>query len=338
MEGTQLVEAVNPNGLDSQTYTWNGAIGANGIPTGFLSPSNLIAQSGGVVTHLDPNLKRPYSTETTVGIQRLIWQNLVVSASYYHRHKSDLIGRENLDHSASDYTPITVLNGNPITNPLTGQAMNLYSLSPSLVGKTNYLITNIPALDTEAYNGIELTATKRMSQHWMLLAGFTAQREKGTYGLGSSDEALSDDFNDPNLNINRQNNYLNMDATYVFKADSTYNLPFGFRASVNFQHLTGYPIRPTEVFRGPELAQTTETVALAPAGMIRLPSVKLLDLRVARTFTWKEHYHLEPMLDLFNITNSQTVVSEVTTYGSNYLRPSATINPFLARIGMKFSF
>jgi hypothetical protein len=177
-----------------------------------------------------------------------------------------------------------------------------------------------------------------MSQHWMLLAGFTAQREKGTYGLGSSDEALSDDFNDPNLNINRQNNYLNMDATYVFKADSTYNLPFGFRASVNFQHLTGYPIRPTEVFRGPELAQTTETVALAPAGMIRLPGVNLLDLRIARTFTWKERYHLEPMLDLFNITNSQTVVSEVTTYGSNYLRPSGTINPFLARIGMKFSF
>ena len=338
MEGTQLVEAVNPNGLNSQTYTWNGAIGANGIPTGFLSPSNLIAQSGGVVSHIDPNLKRPYSTEITFGFQKSLWQDVVVGASYYHRDKNNLIGRENQAYSPSDFTPITTLNGNPILNPLTGQTMTLYSLAPSLVGKTNYLITNISALDNDSYNGVEFTGTKRMSRHWMLLAGFTIQREKGTYGAGSSDEALSDNFNDPNLNINRQNSVLNMDSTYVFKADSTYNLPFGIGVSVNFQHYTGFPIRPTEVFTGPELAQHTETVALDPAGLLRLPSVNLLDLRIARTFTWKERYHLEPLIDLFNLTNSQTVVSEVTSYGPNYLRPSNLVNPRLARIGMRFDF
>jgi len=124
----------------------------------------------------------------------------------------------------------------------------------------------------------------------------------------------------------------------VFKADSTYNLPFGIGVSVNFQHYTGFPIRPTEVFTGPELAQHTETVALDPAGLLRLPSVNLLDLRIARTFTWKERYHLEPLIDLFNLTNSQTVVSEVTSYGPNYLRPSNLVNPRLARIGMRFDF
>jgi hypothetical protein len=336
MEGTQLVEAVNPNGLSSKTYTWDGSV-ANGIPTGFLN-ANPIAQSGGVVTHLDPNLKHPYSTQISVGYQKLLWQDLVVGATYYHRYKTDLLGRENQAYTPADFTAITTLNGKPIVNPITNQPLTLYSLNPALVGKANYLVTNIPALNHNAYNGVEFTATKRLSHRWQLLAGFTIQREKGTYLSGGSDEALSDDFNNPNLNINRQNAYLNLDSTYVFKLDSTYQLPFGISTSVNFQHYTGFPILPTQVFAGPELAQRTVTVNLQPAGLTRLPSVNLLDLRISRPFTWRERFHLEPLIDLFNLTNSQTVVSEVTSYGPSYLRPSNTVNPFLARIGMKFSF
>ena len=53
----------------------------------------------------------------------------------------------------------------------------------------------------------------------------------------------------PNNDINRNNNYLNFDATYVFKMDSTYELPWKFGTSVNFQHYTGLPIQPVETFR-----------------------------------------------------------------------------------------
>lgn len=337
MEGTQLVEAVNPNGLTSETFSWNGAVNSAGIPTGFLGETP-IAKSGGVFTHIDPNLKRPYSTEISAGYQKLLWQDLVVSAYYYYRSKTNLIGRENLAYTPANFTAISTLNGNPIVNPLAMQPLTLYSLSPSLVGQANYLITNIGALDTGSYNAAEFNATKRMSRHWMLLAGYTIQRQKGTYGRGGSDEALSDDFNDPNYNINRQNNVLNMDSTFVFKVDSTYEMPWHVMASVNFQHYTGFPIQPTEVFSGPELAQKTETIILQPAGIQRLPAVNLLNLRVSRVFRFGERYTLQPIVDMFNLTNSQTVVSEVTTYGPNFLRPSNTVNPFLARIGLKFMF
>ena len=337
MEGTQLVEAVNPNGLSSRTYLWDGS-SANGIPTGFLDPSKLIGQTGGIVTHIDPNLKHPYSTQISVGFQKLVWRDLVVGATYYHRDKADLLGRENLAYTPADFTAITALNGKSIVNPLTNQPLTLYSLSPALVGKSNYLVTNIPALNNNNYNGVEFSANKRLSHRWQLLAGFTIQREKGTYFYGSSDEALSDDFNNPNFDINRKNAYLNLDSTYVFKVDSTYQLPFGISTSVNFQHYTGFPILPTQVFSGPELAQKTVSVILQPAGVSRLPSVNLLDLRIARSFVFKDRYRLEPLVDLFNLTNSQTVVSEVTSYGPSYLRPSNTVNPFIARIGMKFNF
>jgi len=41
---------------------------------------------------------------------------------------------------------------------------------------------------------------------------------------------------------------------------------------------------------------------------------------------------------LFNLTNGQTVISEVQTVGPNYKFPSNTINPFLARFGLRFNF
>jgi hypothetical protein len=341
MEGTQLGEAVNPVGLSFVEYNWSGAVDANGVPTGFLGTTP-IGRSGGAFTHIDPNLSRPYSDEISVSYERQMWQDLHVAVAYYYRHKGNLIGQLNTAVPATDYAPITTLGGQPIVNGLTNQPLTLFNQTTA-IGQTSNLVTNIPALDTNRYDGLEFTATKRLSHKFMLLAGFTIQSQKGVYGNGGADEALSDNFNDPNLNINRQNNVLNMDSTYVFKVDGTYELPWKFSSSVNFQHYTGFPIRPTETFSSPDLGQGSETIALLPAGQVRYPSVNLLNLRIAREFVIRDRFRIEPILDLFNITNAQTVVSVNSAFPQTggpgaYLEPSNTVNPFLARIGLKVSF
>jgi hypothetical protein len=342
MEGTQLGEAVNPVGLSFVEYNWNGAVNANGVPTGFLSTTP-IAKSGGSFTHIDPHLSRPYSDEVSASYEREMWHDLRVGVAYYFRHKGNLIGQLNTLVPASDYTAITTLGGQPILNGLTGKPLTLFNQTAN-IGQTNNLVTNIPQLDANRYDGLEFSATKRLSRNFMLLAGFTIQSQKGVFGNGSADEALSDNFNDPNLNINRANNVLNMDSTYVFKVDATYDLPWKFTSSVNFQHYTGFPIRPTETFsNSAELGQGSETIALLPAGQVRYPSVNLLNIRIAREFLIRDRFRIEPILDLFNITNAQTVVSENTAFPqpgqtSAYLQPSNTVNPFLARIGLKVSF
>ena len=186
---------------------------------------------------------------------------------------------------------------------------------------------------------------KRLSNHWQLLTGFTIQRQKGVFCCaGNSDDAFGDNFNDPNLDINRHNNYLNNDSTYVFKVDSSYQFPWKIGSSVNFQHYTGFPFQPQEVYTG--LNQGPETVILEPAGVLRLPSVNLLNIRISREFVFGERWHAEPMVDLFNLTNAQTVVSEVQTFVPNagpnnptaYQFPTNTVNPFLARFGLKVNF
>ena len=42
--------------------------------------------------------------------------------------------------------------------------------------------------------------------------------------------------------------------------------------------------------------------------------------------------------DLFNIANSNTVISEVPVGGSSFRQPTNQLNPFIARFGLRFSF
>jgi hypothetical protein len=204
------------------------------------------------------------------------------------------------------------------------------------------VVTNIPLLNDNTYHAVEFTAVKRLSSKWMVLGGFTIQRQKGIFGRGFSDQATSDNFTDPNNDINRNNNYLNLDATYVFKVDATYDLPYKIGTSVNFQHYTGFPIQPTETFGVPDgnspADVINESVILQPAGVQRLPSVNMLNLRLSREFVISERWHLTPTADFFNVTNAQTVIGKVSNFGSSYLYPFATINPFVTRFGLRFTF
>ena len=356
MQGTGLAETLNPNGLLTLTFPWNDSNGDK-IPQQsewLPAAATPVASSGGAA--INRNMSRPYSEEISASYERQLWRDLRVGATYYYRTKKNLFGIENAAVAQSDYVPVSTLNGQPIINPITNQPMTLFSFQPANTtkyGEFNNTVTNFSQLDNNSYNAVEFTGVKRLSNKWQLLAGFTIQRQKGTFGRGFSDEATGDNFNDPNNDINRNNNYLNLDSTFVFKVDSTYEFPWKFGTSVNFQHYTGFPIQPTATFGIPDGNITAshpqpdiigESVILQPAGIQRLPSVNQLNLRFSREFVVNDRWHFTPTVDFFNLTNSQTVISEVTQYtigaanGGSFLKPSLAINPFVTRFGLRFTF
>ena len=350
MQGTGLAETSNPVGLAGQGFTWTDS-NNDGIPqqSEWLVPGKPLFAFGGSSTHINSNMSRPYSEQISAAYEKRLWRDLRVGVTYYYRTKKNLIGIENTAVSPSDYTPITTLpdsNGNqqPITNGLTGQPLTLFNFDPTKQLTFNFVVTNIPKLNDNAYHGVEFTAVKRLSNKWQLLGGFTIQRQKGVYGRGFSDQATSDNFTDPNNDINRNNNYLNSDATYIFKVDSSYELPWKIGTSVNFQHYTGLPIQPVEIFGiNGGLTQGTETVILQPAGITRLPSVNMLNLRLSREFVLNDRWHVIPLIDFFNLTNAQTIVGENNFFDADpanntYLKPFLTIDPFVTRFGLRFTF
>ena len=272
----------------------------------------------------------------SAGWEQQVYKDLKVGAAYYYRTYKNLIAQRNVAIPPSAYTPIAVIGGVPITNPLNGQPLTLYNVIPSKVGASDFLVTNIPELNDNDYQGVEFTASKRFSDRWQMLAGFTIQRDKGVYSAAFLNGSITDDFNDPNKDINRRNSYLNYDSTFVLKVAGTYEFPAGISASASFQHYTGYPFQPMNVYTG--LSQNSETVILAPAGQSRLPSVNLLSLRVSRpTKIGDTRFTIEPIMDLLNLTNSNTVVAESNFVGS-LRQPSDVLHPFLAKFAVRINF
>jgi hypothetical protein len=175
-----------------------------------------------------------------------------------------------------------------------------------------------------------------MSKGWQVLAGYTVQQQKGTYTRG-----LGDDFNNPNNEINRKNPILNYDATQMFKVLSNYTLQKAITLGLKYQHYTGYPLDPnngppTAVFEN--LNQGQVAVIGETIGNIRLPNVNIVNLRLSRPIRLEERFTLEPIADLFDIGNTNTVISEVPTGGSSFERPTNQLNPFIARFALRFSF
>jgi len=349
LEGAELAEQINPNGLGTQVYSWNDTNG-DGIPqeSEWKLPGNLLGASGGVVTKVDPHLKRPYSNQINVGYEQQVFSNVKIGINYYFRNLKNEYAERNLAIPASEYFTRSVdLEGNPFINPITGKAVTLYDVPSGDVGLSNYLITNISELNTNHYNGVELTVQKRMSKGWQVLAGYTIQQQKGTYRRG-----LTDDFNNPNNEINRANANLNYDATQMFKVLSDYSLPKLFSIGLNFQHYTGYPLDPnngppTAVF-GPRIDDegvqharlNLGQVAIVgeQIGKIRLPNVNIVNLRLSRPTHFGDRFTLEPIADMFNLGNANTVISEVPTAGAVFEKPTNQLNPFVARFGLRFSF
>ncbi len=342
-QGTSLGEAVNPNILGGYIYNWkdnnkNGYPDRNEWLTNVAgAPATPVGTLGGVASTIDPHLSRPYSYQVVVGYEQQVFGDVRVGATYFYRTNKDQIARYNTAIPSGSYTPVTTYSAtaNPILNPYTGKPLTLYNLAPAYVGKFRYLTTNIAATNNNSYNAVELSALKRFSHRWQLLTGLTIQSNTGTYISG-----ITDNFTDPNININRTSSNLDQDATYIFKISGQYLEPHTrINAALNYQHYTGYPIRPTNVYAGSTygLDQGPETVALAPSTLSE-PNVDNASIRLSRPVTILEQYTLEPTLDLYNLTNSNSVTNKVATYGSSFLKPVDVINPRIVKLGLKFSF
>src|SRR5262249_27247713 len=146
--------ALNPNALSSSTVTFT-SLGPNNYPQGM--GATPIFQEGGRFTTVDPNITRPYSRQFTTGYEQQVIKDLRVSVGYYFRDSVNNFSRINRANLTTDYSPLTV------TNPVTNQPLTIYNLAKSKVGQSDFLITNFKSLDANSYHGMEISASKRMS-------------------------------------------------------------------------------------------------------------------------------------------------------------------------------
>jgi len=318
MEGARLPESLNPNALGGDTRLWTDLDGDLFADLNELSAP--VSFFGGVGVRVDPNVTRPLSDEATVGIEHQLGEDFALSATYYYRKNYNWMGRNNL---SATYTPVNIVAEE--------QTITVYNQDAATVGLVDRVITNIPEF-YENYHGFEVTAKKRFSNRWQMLAGYTRGSSKGYYvesRWGFSDAS------DPNNQVNIKDAYHPSDRTDIFKLVGTYFFPREFTVSANYRYYTGTPV--TRGFRVTGLNQGPVTVPLETRGTYRYPNVSILDLRVSKIFHFSS-FNLEAMFNLFNVFNASTTTSMVTTVGPYYGSPSRILNPIIASFGARLTF
>jgi hypothetical protein len=322
-EATGLAETVNPLFFDSSNRcAWSDTNGDLYAQANELS--RCTGWSGGATTILDPNLRRPFNREYSIGVERALTTNMRFSVMAHRREQRDQYGILNRAVPSESYIPVV------ITNPLTDAPLTIYNQDPATRGMQDNLLTNSSKLDTQ-YSGIEISFVRRFGARSRVQGGYHYGKNRGRITAG--------ELNDPNADIFADGAVGN-DEPHQFKLSGNTVLPGNIAFSGSFITNSGHPRQRTlNVGRAlvPTLTRATQTVRLEPNDENRYDKWMQLDLRIGRNFTLRG-ITLEPFIDGYNLLNANTVLAEVTTVGPNLGTVSATINPRLVRVGGKLTF
>jgi hypothetical protein len=320
--GTGYTGRVNPLRVTNDTRSWtdrNGDLIPQLDELGLSSGFNL-----GTTNRYSADIVRPISNELSVALEHQLPGAVAVSVGYYHREIRREIGSRNMAVPMESYIPIQVVERS------SGQPVTVFNQDPTLRGRFDTLWDNYPEMDSD-YNGIEVTVRKRLSNRWMVMGG-------GSYGKNTGDiYGASADLNNPNFTFRR--GVLGQDVPLMLKLSGLYELPYGISVSGSAQHFSGFPETDT-VSVGRDtvtLTQVTQSLTVAPSGTHRLPSVKMVDLSVRKTFR-RGRTSIEPVIDLFNIGNTGTVTRRTSQLGPAHGRVVSILRARMVKFGVNVNY
>jgi hypothetical protein len=275
--------------------------------------------SSGAFNRYEPGYKWPWAQEYSAEIQRQLPLNMVISAGYTRREKLGNLGSRNVAVPTESYIPLTVREVN------SGETVTVFNQAPALRGRQDFVWNNASELDS-TYNGTDITLDKRMSHGWMMTGGISIGETIGWVG--------STDLNNPNSK-EFSRGIVGNDTPFSFRLSGLYELPFAIQMSGTLQHQKGFP-ELTQVSVGNNtvaLTQGTTNIVVEPRGTTRLPALNQLDMSFRKIFRSAGRV-IQPRVDLYNMMNSATVISRVTTLGSSYNAVSNIQRGRLVKLGL----
>jgi hypothetical protein len=309
-----------------------------------------------LIPTVDPDLKNQYTDVYTIGIEREMAPNLSLSVTGIFKRDGDLTGLVNNAVPFSAYNRITV------TNPLTTQPLEIFTLRPEFLGRPGQLVLTNPGErpgDTEKlvrqYDGLEVVLRRRYVDRWLLETSYVWGRGKGNVNnhYGGS---LFADYTNPNFLVNRYGD-LTLGPRHQFKMYGTYRAPLAIYVSGYFEALSGIPLTDSYTFINPNgvrgaatvrflqrdfpqiLSEAFIDVAGEPAGTRKFDAQTRLDLRAEKRFKIKRG-DISVIVDVFNVLNANTVirVNDLRLDSPQFLRPAEIVGPRQARFGVRWAF
>ncbi len=338
-ENRSVATNVNPTARTQTRYVWDSTGPALNCyltrcafdPTG-RSPVNV---TGGRERDIDPNLKYPMVTEYTAGLEQELITDLSLRLAVVRKFEFD---RFQLNNDAIPFSAYDIpVNGvDPGKDGVVGTSddrnIQLWSLQPAFVGKRKDTLRNMPALD-HANTTLEATVVKRFSNKWQLLAGWDYLFRKVWTTADVATDLNGIPENPNTLKYNAGQHF----GTWHVKTMATYQAPYGLKTSVVWRAAKGEAHG--RRWNSPRLNQGVVNLTIEPIGTYFMDNVKLLDFRVEKSFTVSERWgKIAAMFDWFNVLNSSAVTGVTDLTGLSFQRPTRTIEPRIARLGLKYTF
>ena len=290
---------------------------------------------------VDPNLRNDTTDEAIFGIDREVMSNFGVGVMYIYRKYGNFCGsaQQGCVGGAVRYLDSTANYTGPVAftaacgNSLCDQASytGYYFNGPTLHSDT--IEENINQY--RVYQGLEITARKRLSNHWMLNGSYAYNNEK-QYAV-----TPSVDFLDP---TNRQpTNFIDgyedgtRNGPHVVKLSGMYQLPFDITASASYNGHSNFPFNPSITTPTRANGLGTATIAILPANSQRYPFVQTVDLNFDKAIRLGGSRRVTLNMAIFNIANTNTTLalaSQSTVNGISMARQNtSTANNLLTIVG-----
>ncbi len=303
-----VLDTANPNSNYSQRFTWNDVNGDLRFQPGEQSGAPVISQANPGTISFDDDYRRPYTDEYLAGVDHELLPALRLSTVYTYR-------REKYPQATADpanpYASVLSTRADSGPDGVAGTADDgTFEFYDRLSSASLTHFTNDPT-SLQTYKGIEITATKRMSNRWQMLAGYTFSR--------TSISGVSVNTNPNNLIFadGKVTGQLG-DRPHQFKLTGSYVLPwYDIGLAANFNSQSGIAVT-RQVSTSLSVGGTT-TVNVEELGTNRLDARTAIDLRFFKAFMFGNR-SLDVALDFNNLANANTVWNVRTLSGTIGLR------------------
>jgi len=311
--------------------------------TGFdiSNPSNV-----GTPNHVVGDYKTPITHEFMVGVDRELMTNVALSASYTFRYFTNFNWRPIQGVSAASYAQRGTYTGS--LQPVGSFSVPYYGVTTVPANRTR---TEYKDRDgySQRFQGLEISATKRMSNRWMARAGFSWNDHREYFDGNNSRTDPTSTLQNPNIDgghvmsatggSGKSQIYIVL-PQYQFILNGLYQAPGGVNIGMNMVTRQGYamPYSRSNVATGDPLGNNKNLLLVDDVTKFRLPMVTSLDMRLGKEFAIKSST-ANIDLDVFNVLNSATVLGrqyDLRLTSANQVRE--IMNPRILRVGFRFAF
>lgn len=292
---------------------------------------------------IDSGLTAPRTYEAIFGLERELFPDFSLAANFIYRYMNNYIWYPINDVTSADWTVTRTMTNTGLEDRYDGTSYTatwyeLASKRPAGVNLTNREDYH------QKFMGIEVTATKRLSNRWMMNLAFNYNDHRQYFDspAGYQNPTNVDAMNGEIMAYEMRGSgkvRIWTNTRWQIKWNGMYQLPYGFNVSAFLAVREGYvvPVRFNELSHRDGTSR--EYPLIKTFGSQRLPTFWIADFRVEKVLSIGDYGVVSIMADVFNLFNNNMVLGREPNINirTGY-QPLEVVNPRIFRLGVRFRF